>query len=110
MFTLKSITEGKIITDYQGIRVLKASANLDGEYSVVYTDGTELSGYAAYANDCAPNAYRKYLLNSQGLPKIEVLVALKPIEKDETICWEYRTMILKRENIMNLQKRELMIL
>ena len=107
LFALKDIPEGKIITDYQGIFVLDVSDKLDNEHSTDDVDGTEVRGYAAFANDCTPNAYLDRVANAHGFPGLRVLVSLLPIEKDDMICFNYLTHSIKKGAYVELAKERM---
>jgi hypothetical protein len=104
LFSLKDIPEGKIITDYQGIWVLNGENRVGKEHSTDNIDGTEVRGYAAFANECAPNAYMTRVANAHGNPGLLVLVSLKAINKDEMICWNYISHPIKKGNYVELEK------
>ena len=104
LFALKDIPEGKIITDYQGIWVLDGENRIGKEHSTDNIDGTEVRGYAAFANECLPNAYMTRVPNAHGNPGLLVLVSFKTIKKDDMICWDYVSHPIKKGNYLELSK------
>ena len=104
MYSSKVIPEGKTITDYQGVFVLNVGDKLDTEHSTEEIDGTEVRGYSAFSNDCAPNAYLTRVPNAHGFPGLRVLASLRPIEKNEMICWNYLTHDIKKGAYVELEK------
>lgn len=104
LFALKDIPEGKIITDYQGIWVLDGENRIGKEHSTDNIDGTEVRGYAAFANECLPNAYMTRVSNAHGNPGLLVLVSFKTIKKDDMICWDYFSHPIKKGNYLELSK------